>query len=71
MVIQDNEQVCCVEHCRAGLVVEVLFRMTLLCSVVSDSLVTLWTVARWAPLSVGFPRQEYWSVLPFPPPGRK
>ena len=22
-----------------------------------------------APLSRGFPRQEYWSVLPFPPPG--
>ena len=21
------------------------------------------------PLSVGFPRQEYWSGLPFPPPG--
>ena len=22
-----------------------------------------------APLSIGFPRQEYWSGLPFPPPG--
>ena len=22
-----------------------------------------------APLSVGFPRQEYWSGMPFPPPG--
>ena len=28
-----------------------------------------WTVARQAPLSLGFPRQEYWSGLPFPPPG--
>ena len=27
------------------------------------------TVARQAPLSVGFPRQEDWSGLPFPPPG--
>ena len=27
---------------------------------------TLWTVARQAPLSVGFPKQEYWSGLPFP-----
>ena len=27
---------------------------------------TLWTVA---PLSMGFSRQEYWSGLPFPPPG--
>ena len=30
---------------------------------------TLWTVARQAPLSVGFTRQEYWSELPFPSPG--
>ena len=30
---------------------------------------TLWTVARQAPLSMGFPRKEYWSVLPCPPPG--
>ena len=28
-----------------------------------------WTVAHLAPLSIGFPRQEYWSGLPFPPPG--
>jgi len=32
-------------------------------------LCNLWTMARQAPLSVGFPRQEYWSGLPFPPPG--
>ena len=31
--------------------------------------VTLWTVARQAPLSMGFPRQEYWSGLPVPPLG--
>ena len=31
--------------------------------------VTLWTVAHQAPLSMGFSRQEYWSGLPFPPPG--
>ena len=30
---------------------------------------TLWTVVRQAPLSMGFPRQEFWSVLPFPSPG--
>ena len=29
----------------------------------------LWTVAHQAPLSMGFPRQEYWSGLPCPPPG--
>ena len=38
-------------------------------SVVSDSLATPWTVARQAPLSVGFFRQEYWSGWPFLPPG--
>ena len=26
---------------------------------------TLWTVARQAPLSLGFSRQEYWSGVPF------
>ena len=31
--------------------------------------VTPWTVARQAPLSIGFSRQEYWSGLPCPPPG--
>ena len=30
---------------------------------------TPWTVARQAPLSVGFSRQEYWSGSPCPPPG--
>ena len=30
---------------------------------------TLWTVACQAPLSMEFFRQEYWSGLPFPPPG--
>ena len=30
---------------------------------------TPWTVAHRALPSMGFPRQEYWSELPFPPPG--
>ena len=30
---------------------------------------TPWAVAHQAPLSVGFPRQEYWNGLPFPTPG--
>ena len=30
---------------------------------------TLWTVARQAPLSMVFSRQEYWNGLPFPPLG--
>ena len=41
--------------------------LLLSCSVMSDS-VTSWTVARQAPLSMAFSRQEYWSGLPcFPP----
>ena len=35
----------------------------------SDSFVTPWKVVCQVPLSMGFPRQEYWSGLPFPPPG--
>ena len=31
--------------------------------------VTLWTVTFQAPLSKGFFKQEYWSGLPYPPPG--
>jgi len=30
---------------------------------------TPWPVARQAPLSMRFSRQEYWSGKPFPPPG--
>ena len=43
--------------------------ITCVCSVVSDSFATPWTVACQAPLSMGFPRQEYSSGLPFPSPG--
>ena len=35
----------------------------------SDTFAALWTVARKAPLSMGFPRQEHWSGLPDPSPG--
>ena len=30
---------------------------------------TPWAATCQAPLSIGFSRQEYWSGLPFPPPG--
>ena len=30
---------------------------------------TPWTIACQTPLSMGFPRQEHWSGLPFPSPG--
>ena len=36
----------------------------------SDSLwPCVWTIACQSPLPMGFSRQEYWSVLPFPPQG--
>ena len=31
--------------------------------------VTLWTVARQVPLSMGVSKEEYWSGLPCSPPG--
>ena len=37
--------------------------------VVSNSFAILWTVACQGPLSMGFSKQEFWSGLPFPPPG--
>ena len=33
------------------------------------TLVTPWTVARQAPMSMGFSRQEYWRGLPLPSSG--
>ena len=35
------------------------------CQVLSD-VTTSWTVTLQASMPMGFPRQEYWSVLPFP-----
>ena len=42
------------------------------CMLVTQLCLTLcdpWTVTGQAHLSTGFSRQEYWSGLPFPPPG--
>ena len=41
--------------CAGGLVVKLCL-----------TLVTPWSVVGQAPLSIGFPRQERWSGLPFP-----
>ena len=35
----------------------------------TSSFATPWTVAHQTPLSMRFPRQEYWNGLPFPSPG--
>ena len=44
---------------------------TMLCQVISvmSNSATLWTVVHQAPLFMEFSRQEYWSMLPCPPPG--
>ena len=39
------------------------------CSAMLDSFATRWTVSQQTPLSMEYPRQEYWSGLPLPPPG--
>ena len=52
---------------------ECLLRHTCVCIVQPLSRVQLfatpWTLACQAPLSMGFPKEEYWSGLPLPPPG--
>ena len=61
------------KHSRS--VSQIIFSIWLLhsdCGSVTKLCLTLanpWTVARQAPLSMGFLRQEYWSGLPFPSPG--
>ena len=40
-------------------------------SLMVSDFATPWTVAHQAPLSMGFPRQEYWKVLPFHSPGEE
>ena len=57
-VIKRNELLIHTTTCGCGLVAK-------LC----PTLVNPWTVAGQAPLSMGFSRKEYWSVLPFPSPG--
>ena len=45
-----------------------LVKIEVLVSQSCSTLVTPWAVARQAPLSMEFSRQEYWSGLSFPSP---
>ena len=48
----------------------VMHAYMIVASVVSISFfATLWTVTHQAPLPMAFSRQQYWSGLPYPPPG--
>ena len=51
--------------CSSGVTWAHCVRVCLSC----PTLVTPWTVARQAPGTMEFSRQEYWSGLPFPIPG--
>ena len=51
----------CVPSMSAGMPAQLLSHVQLFA--------TPWTRAHQAPLSMGISRQEYWSGLPFPPPG--
>ena len=58
-----------ISHCSRTLRPFVLEKVKVLIAQSCLILVTPWTVAHQVPLSMGFSRQEYWSVLPFPSPG--
>ena len=65
--VSSTPQHCCSLHPNLGFFV---FLVLLVYSLSHAQLfVTPWTVAHQAPPSVGFPRQEYWTGLPFPSPG--
>ncbi|CAI9177579.1 unnamed protein product [Rangifer tarandus platyrhynchus] len=66
MKIQTNEIKCILEI--IALDSRKVKNESVSCSVVSDS-VTPWAAVCWAPMSMEFSRQEYWSGLPFPSPG--
>ena len=46
-----------------------IFASVLSCFSHVQLIAALQTVAHRAPLSMGFSSQEYWSWLPYPPPG--
>ena len=63
------------EHCQyignpiSAFYMVVLVLCLCVCAQLCQDSVTPWTVARQAPLSMEFSRQEYQSDLPFPAPG--
>ena len=64
-----SHQNSCVSYSMDG-VCKTLWKVFFFCHLVAKSCLTLtpWTVDHQAPLSMGFPRQEYWTDLPFPSP---
>ena len=67
MLSCSNRVPICVKKNTSGAAGNIMYLALLFShSVVSDSFTTPWTVARYTPLSVGFPRQEHWTGLLFP-----
>ena len=61
-------------HCLPGAVLKLLddtYVVTVIVQLLSHVQLSCdaWTIAHQAPLSMAFPRQEYWSGLPCPSPG--
>ena len=74
-IIHSRDRACKQGRSLSCLHVSQVIRLPCACvrsySVTSDSFATPWAVARQAPLSVEFSRQEYWNRLPFPIPLKK
>ena len=62
-----NDALACTDHVIGGTDVQSYLHVRVLSHVLPFE--TPCTVARQAPLSMGFSRQGYWSGLPFPTPG--
>ena len=59
-----TETRCCCHRLQIESMICSCYLVTKLCPIM-----TPWTGAQQAPLSIGFSRQEYWNGLPFPTPG--
>ena len=71
MMLSEIALCCCVYRLSIPLCCRIVLYASCSCSV-TKSCPTLgdpWTLTHQAPLSMGVSRQEYWSGLPFPPPG--
>ena len=66
-ITAHSEAIC---YCTSVFILRLRYNWCCCCLVTKVcSFVTTWTVAHQAPLSMGFPKQEYSSGLPFPSPG--
>ena len=55
-------------HNHSKISLRLIYACVLSCFSHVQPIVTPWTIACQAPLSMGFSKQEYWKGLPFPSP---